>query len=188
MARAYSEIKAAQEFVEDYGKNVKFVMCGGDGTFMRCIRDMLVAGIDVNNGIEFCLLPFGTGNDFARAFGWGADMPEALLKVERLSERVRECEPSKVAIWDVTVELRPGGAIHQIGPGGAKVEVASVMLKKLMVNYFSVGVDAQIGMGFDKHRTHNRICNRCVYTWEGAKKLLFHRNRSMRDIINHLKS
>lgn len=55
-----------------------------------------------------------------------------------------------------------------------------------MVNYFSIGVDAQIGMGFDKHRTHNRVCNRCVYTCEGIKKCMCHRNRSIRTIIDYL--
>lgn len=40
-----------------------------------------------------------------------------------------------------------------------------------MSNYFSIGVDARIGYGFDKLRTNSRWGNKCVYCWEGFKKL-----------------
>lgn len=39
-----------------------------------------------------------------------------------------------------------------------------------MSNYMSVGVDARIGLGFDKNRTSSAIGNKCVYCWEGFKK------------------
>ena len=40
-----------------------------------------------------------------------------------------------------------------------------------MSNYFSVGVESRIGLGFDRHRTHSVIGNKCVYCWEGFKKM-----------------
>lgn len=40
-----------------------------------------------------------------------------------------------------------------------------------MCNYFSVGVESRIGLGFDKKRTANAVCNKIVYGWEGMKKL-----------------
>ena len=60
------------------------------------------------------------------------------------------------------------------------------MYKKLMVNYFSVGVDSHIGFGFDKNRTHNVCCNKCVYACEGIKKCCCHRSKSIKNIISHL--
>lgn len=48
------------------------------------------------------------------------------------------------------------------------------ILKKPMANYFSMGVDARVGMGFDKNRGTSRIKNKCVYCWEGFKKLFIH--------------
>ena len=45
------------------------------------------------------------------------------------------------------------------------------MYEKQMINYFSIGVDARIGYGFDKNRTTNQCCNKCVYCWEGFKKM-----------------
>ena len=33
-------------------KAIKIVICGGDGTFMRVILDMMKAGIDVNKNLH----------------------------------------------------------------------------------------------------------------------------------------
>lgn len=35
----------------------------------------------------------------------------------------------------------------------------------------SVGADARIGLGFDRHRTSSVMGNKCVYCLEGVKKL-----------------
>jgi diacylglycerol kinase (ATP) len=40
-----------------------------------------------------------------------------------------------------------------------------------MCNYFSIGVESRIGIGFDKVRTGNQHCNKLCYGWEGLKKL-----------------
>ena len=31
---------------------IKFIICGGDGTFMRCLLDLMKAGVDVNRNIH----------------------------------------------------------------------------------------------------------------------------------------
>lgn len=51
------------------------------------------------------------------------------------------------------------------------MQLKEKVFKKKMSNYFSIGVDARIGYGFDKSRTGNRCCNKCVYCWEGFKKM-----------------
>lgn len=43
-----------------------------------------------------------------------------------------------------------------------------------MSNYFSIGVDARIGMAFDRKRTNSRAINNCIYCWEGFKRLFIH--------------
>lgn len=40
-----------------------------------------------------------------------------------------------------------------------------------MVNYFSIGVDANIGYLFDTHRTQSLFLNKFFYFWEGLLKL-----------------
>lgn len=47
---------------------------GGDGTPMRVVKSASDYGINLNL-IEFCFLPFGTGNDISRVTGWGG-LPE----------------------------------------------------------------------------------------------------------------
>jgi diacylglycerol kinase (ATP) len=40
-----------------------------------------------------------------------------------------------------------------------------------MCNYFSIGVESRVGLGFEKKRTGNAHCNKACYGWEGLKKL-----------------
>jgi len=48
-------------------------------------------------------------------------------------------------------------------------------------NYFSFGIDARIGYGFDKSRTNSRVLNKGVYCWEGMKKMFSNTFR-----VNHI--
>jgi len=41
-----------------------------------------------------------------------------------------------------------------------------------MAHSFSFGIDARIGLGFERNRTSYRCCNQVVYAWEGIKRLL----------------
>ncbi|KAJ1952142.1 hypothetical protein EC988_003710, partial [Linderina pennispora] len=47
---------------------------GGDGTVSATIQAMFDNDIDVNR-VYFSCIPFGTGNDFADALGWGRSVP-----------------------------------------------------------------------------------------------------------------
>ena len=42
-----------------------------------------------------------------------------------------------------------------------------------MCNYFSIGLESRIGIGFDKNRTSNATCNKICYGWEGLKKMMY---------------
>ena len=45
-------------------------MCGGDGSLINLILLAKKASVDISS-LTFCVLPYGTGNDFARVAGWG---------------------------------------------------------------------------------------------------------------------
>ena len=54
-----------------------------------------------------------------------------------------------------------------------------------MSNYCSVGIDARIGLGFDRNRTSSRFCNRIVYIIEGIKKM-FKNTLHINDVVDSL--
>jgi len=54
-----------------------------------------------------------------------------------------------------------------------------------MTNYISIGVDARIGLGFDKHRSNSIFKNKCRYCWEGFKKLFISTSK-MNSVIESL--
>ena len=60
---------------------------------------------------------------------------------------------------------------------------------RLMCNYFSIGVESRIGIGFDKSRTGSACCNQAVYGWEGLKKMCCTpRTNRINEVIDHMSS
>lgn len=53
-----------------------------------------------------------------------------------------------------------------------------------MCNYFSFGVESRIGYGFDKFRTSSVCGNKCVYCWEGFKKM-FLKTTKINDLVQN---
>lgn len=45
---------------------------------MWVVDELTLATIDLAN-CPICIIPFGTGNDFARVTGWGGDSPADVL-------------------------------------------------------------------------------------------------------------
>ena len=90
--------------------------------------------------------------------------------IQRLTKEIMACVVQHVNIWEISIYLREGGSVQVIGPNRRPQEIAKFSLKKLMVNYFSIGTDAQIGLEFDKRRTGSKCCNNCVYACQGLKK------------------
>lgn len=52
-------------------QNVNVIICGGDGTVLWVVSEVLNYGINAGE-IQFGIIPIGTGNDFSRSLGWGA--------------------------------------------------------------------------------------------------------------------
>jgi len=161
------------------GKNVIACTCGGDGSVVWMTAEIELHKIP-HDKIYYAVIPYGTGNDFARAFGWeefNALNPFELvtgreprtIMLTYLFEMWFKATPCKMDIWDIELKLRDGGAVYQVkGPERKKQEVDSREFK--MFNYFSIGLDARIGMGFDRNRTTSQTSNKMVYLNEGIKK------------------
>lgn len=55
-----------------------------------------------------------------------------------------------------------------------------------MSNYFSIGVESRVGLGFDKKRTSNIFCNKCIYFCEGVKSLCCKKTLKIKDIVDYV--
>jgi len=56
-----------------------------------------------------------------------------------------------------------------------------------MCNYFSIGIESRIGLGFDKQRTGNATFNKVCYGWEGLKKICCGgKTKRIKDVVDYV--
>jgi diacylglycerol kinase (ATP) len=171
---------------------VRVVVGGGDGTVMWTIQETLAHQIDLHK-VAFGVIPFGTGNDFSRATGWGSSSPSPRLfnngmgGFKALLQEWLNASVNDFDIWQISVKVQDeAGTIKQI-KSKHKVEInhGTKMITKPMCNYFSLGIESRIGLGFDKKRTTSTSLNKAMYVWEGFKKLIT-RTPRVTEIIDSL--
>ncbi len=159
---------------------VHVVIAGGDGTVMWAISEAQAHGVDMTK-IAFGVIPYGTGNDFARSLGWGGSSPGSNVMnggMKVFKKLIREYLRAEVVDFDIwNIEMRvteDGGKIKQVKEGKKVVmkdgEMDRKVLSKPMCNYFSVGIESRVGLGFDKKRTTSTFGNKLRYVIEGVKK------------------
>jgi len=174
---------------------------------MWTIEEMFKKGIPVER-VSLGTVPFGTGNDFANVTGWGMKgPPRGFLRetqgFEGLSSYVRRwlCAETKAYdIWEVSVQTHKSGSFRFIEDGKKvctdghvarhhikELPGGGLEMSKYMCNYFSLGLDARIGLGFDKNRRGSQVANKAVYGWEGTKKLLFKRKGLVANVMESMR-
>ena len=84
------------------------IVCGGDGTVMWVIEEMIKNHIEVTS-CPIGIVPFGTGNDFSRVLGWGGSAPLSTLgmsleKLKGLVSKWREAVTEEFDIWDISMK------------------------------------------------------------------------------------
>jgi len=133
--------------------NLRILVAGGDGSV-----GWVLSELDKQNWESFPpvgVLPLGTGNDLARSLGFGGGYNgEPLLP---LLKQLETAVPVKLDRWQVSFN-------HE-----NKSEV------KIMNNYFSMGSDAEVALGFHLKRESNpelftsRAVNKMWYVYFGSK-------------------
>jgi diacylglycerol kinase (ATP) len=184
------------------------IVAGGDGTVMWVIEEMFKHGVDVDK-VNLGTTPFGTGNDFSNVTGWGTRGPSpGFLKEEsgfsgmrRYVDAWLQAEPRPYDIWETSVRtmasekagfefIQDGRKVctdkHIDRHGIKRLGDGSFEMSKYVCNYFSVGLDARVGVGFDKLRAKSQAINKGVYGWEGAKKLLFKKKGVIGNVVDSL--
>ena len=82
-------------------------MGGGDGTVTWIIKEMVSHNIEIDK-VPIGIIPFGTGNDLSRCFGWGGSVPDDLVgqKMNVLKKRISRWISAMTSDFDVwTVEI-----------------------------------------------------------------------------------
>ena len=120
-----------------HNPDLRIAVCGGDGT-VNWVVNMLSAyyGNDSNNfRPPLAIIPMGTGNDLSNMLGWGQgfDLFDWADIDDRLEEIQRVQEIKNVDIWEVSVQ---------------KLNSKEPPKVRQMINYFSIGVDANIAKDF----------------------------------------
>ena len=143
------------------------VIVGGDGTFMNIVKDLKEHGIALESVI-FTQFPFGTSNDLSRAFGWGSKPSRDMrYDLNFLCNMLGSAKEVPFDIWDINIKTDDENGDIQVVSGRDLVSIGSKTLDKLMCHSFSFGVDARVGINFERRRTQSRWWNQVRYTIEG---------------------
>jgi len=172
------------ESLVEHHKEVRVIVAGGDGSLIWAIEEISKASLDLSQ-IKFGTMPFGTGNDLAAMLGWGRK-PELPIVGKNNEGLIRSVESWLAAqevnfdLWNIQIEVEENGYFEKIHKEEKKFRREKLTDRsgnkrtayhRLMTNYFSIGLDARIGLGFDKSRSRYRWCNKFIYCWEGLKKI-----------------
>eukprot|EP00824_Muranothrix_gubernata_P007263 TRINITY_DN19310_c0_g1_i1.p1 TRINITY_DN19310_c0_g1~~TRINITY_DN19310_c0_g1_i1.p1 ORF type:complete len:1035 (+),score=233.77 TRINITY_DN19310_c0_g1_i1:37-3105(+) len=126
-------------------RDLRVIVAGGDGT--ACWAMDLLDENGFGDALV-SLLPVGTGNDLARALGWGAEA--TATNVTRIIERVRRAKPIMLDRWISTITC--------IDP--ETKEATGDPRRIIFQNYLSIGFDAQVSLDFHTFRNANpRLCS-----------------------------
>ncbi|KAK4535360.1 hypothetical protein CDCA_CDCA04G1385 [Cyanidium caldarium] len=182
--------------------SVRVLLCGGDGTISRAVGEFMeyVERLEQQEGKggtarllrgwAFAPIPIGTGNDFARALGWGANLPhpdEAFMR--RVVAFVAESVPVPVDVWRVRVEaldaledpdwLRCFGRQTHAEDDKAEKKGREETRSFSLLNYLSVGCDADVEHVFNSRRDahparfRSQDVNFLHHALFGAERFLF---------------
>ncbi|XP_075973006.1 retinal degeneration A isoform X2 [Anticarsia gemmatalis] len=157
--------------------NLRVLACGGDGTVGWVLSVLDRIGSRPAVGV----LPLGTGNDLARALGWGGGYEDE--PISKILANIGESDTVLLDRWELTVE--PNTAASGEDTSNAKPELPLNVVN----NYFSFGVDAHIALEFHEAREahpekfNSRIRNKLFYGTAGGKDLMQRKWKGLADFV-----
>ena len=141
------------------------VIAGGDGSLVGAVTGAREAGVDTRH-VPVCVLPYGTGNDLARVTNWGGQPVGRMYQSLRslMTEICINSREEKLNVWTVRTTFKQGGDTLVWNAGANRLQPLKMeVFERDMINYFGIGEDGRIGMGFEMNRTSSRCCNKAVY-------------------------
>jgi hypothetical protein len=182
----------AEEVLQSFGTVGRFrvLVCGGDGTVGWVLSLLDGAGLEYTPPLA--ILPLGTGNDLARALGWGK-VP-ALRAARDWVSVLEEVERAQVALldrWQVSIEhARSPSSVpaRRVSTLGLSASVANLRNTQsipnraprnlIMQNYIGIGVDAKVALAWHQRRQRqpqsykSRWRNKLRYARDGVQQML----------------
>ncbi|XP_072041779.1 diacylglycerol kinase theta-like isoform X2 [Amphiura filiformis] len=162
-------------------KEYRILICGGDGTVgwvLQCLDD--IGQESVCSSPAIAILPLGTGNDLARVLKWGGgyqstdDLYAMLLNVNE-AEEVRLDRWTVIFESDQTKLPESDNKSNSSNSSSGAEEMPNMFV---MNNYFGVGIDADLCLGFHLAREekpekfNSRLHNKGVYFRLGMRKFV----------------
>ncbi|OXU26343.1 hypothetical protein TSAR_003470 [Trichomalopsis sarcophagae] len=161
--------------------NLRILACGGDGTvgWVLSVLDQIGA----NPAPAVGTLPLGTGNDLARALGWGGGYTDE--PIGKILISMAESEISILDRWQLVVERNPDASGNDEDAAKGKENLPLNVVN----NYFSLGVDAHIALEFHEareahpERFNSRLRNKMFYGQMGGKDLVIRRWKDLSEFV-----